>query len=412
MAKPNIDKNVNEEEFEEEVDDEEEEPAAVKKGTPRSLVRIVVPVIVLLLCCTIPIILNMLGIVKIPGLSSSSKPKTPVAKTTITTTTTLTASKTTVAMTGTAAMVTPETLGKATVESTALGVATSEIVAAPTTDSQSQPTTEVPPTPTLLVVQGPTATPLPLGMSTATPPPLLVDTAETKPTETVVVANGCEQNQPPTAQVSGPQQAMMGKGQAMTNFEAISANDPDGSITMYQWDFGDGQSGSGATVTHGYKTMGNYVVTLMVTDNCGAMTPSTADVTIIGPTPPIAESTPPPPPAPTNPIPDESTVGFCHKVQQGQTLYGIAAYYGVSWPDLAAVNEVRPEYFVISGQGLFIPTGEIKSGNHVYQVEADDTLSSLAYQCGLAVADLATANQLTPDQTLAPGQVIIIPLWH
>lgn len=53
-------------------------------------------------------------------------------------------------------------------------------------------------------------------------------------------------------------------------FDASSSYDADGTITSYQWVFGDGTTGSGATKEHTYPTVTRYVVTLVVTDNQGA----------------------------------------------------------------------------------------------------------------------------------------------
>ncbi len=54
------------------------------------------------------------------------------------------------------------------------------------------------------------------------------------------------------------------------SFDGSGSGDPDGSIATYAWDFGDGASGSGQTVSHTYGRAGSYTVTLMVTDNAGA----------------------------------------------------------------------------------------------------------------------------------------------
>ena len=53
-------------------------------------------------------------------------------------------------------------------------------------------------------------------------------------------------------------------------FDASISHDADGTITAYQWLFGDGTTGSGATKTHTYPGVSSYTVTLVVTDNEGA----------------------------------------------------------------------------------------------------------------------------------------------
>lgn len=48
--------------------------------------------------------------------------------------------------------------------------------------------------------------------------------------------------------------------------DAGSSTAADGSITSYDWSFGDGTSGTGSAVSHNYNRDGNYTVTLKVTD--------------------------------------------------------------------------------------------------------------------------------------------------
>jgi PKD repeat protein len=70
-----------------------------------------------------------------------------------------------------------------------------------------------------------------------------------------------------------PVAAFTGQTSAITltaNFDAHSSYDPDGTIVSYNWNFGDGETGSGITASHTYAASGTYTVTLTVEDNLGA----------------------------------------------------------------------------------------------------------------------------------------------
>ncbi len=51
--------------------------------------------------------------------------------------------------------------------------------------------------------------------------------------------------------------------------KTLKSTDQDGTISSFEWDFGDGEKGTGSTVTHTYKKAGKYAVTLTVKDNDG-----------------------------------------------------------------------------------------------------------------------------------------------
>jgi hypothetical protein len=65
------------------------------------------------------------------------------------------------------------------------------------------------------------------------------------------------------------------------HFDGTNSSDPDGTITNYSWDFGDGNTGIGPTPVHTYDSAGSYNVTLTVADNNGASSNASANV---GPT--------------------------------------------------------------------------------------------------------------------------------
>ncbi|MFC4335553.1 S8 family serine peptidase [Salininema proteolyticum] len=54
------------------------------------------------------------------------------------------------------------------------------------------------------------------------------------------------------------------------SFDGSASSDADGSIVSYEWDFGDGNTGTGASTYHFYSSAGTYEVTLTVTDDQGA----------------------------------------------------------------------------------------------------------------------------------------------
>jgi arylsulfatase A-like enzyme/chitodextrinase len=56
--------------------------------------------------------------------------------------------------------------------------------------------------------------------------------------------------------------------------------DPDGAITGYSWEFGDGETGDGPSPVHPYALAGTYAVTLTVTDNRGGTGSVTLPVTV------------------------------------------------------------------------------------------------------------------------------------
>ena len=70
------------------------------------------------------------------------------------------------------------------------------------------------------------------------------------------------------------------------SFDGSYSYDPDGTIVSHAWNFGDGTTGSGATVTHVYPYEGTFTVTLTVTDNSGYTNSSVQNVVVGTPTDP------------------------------------------------------------------------------------------------------------------------------
>jgi PKD repeat protein len=73
-------------------------------------------------------------------------------------------------------------------------------------------------------------------------------------------------NQPPVANPNGPYSGS--EGSAVT-FDGSGSSDPDGGALTYNWDFGDSNTGTGASPSHTYADDGIYNVCLTVTDPGG-----------------------------------------------------------------------------------------------------------------------------------------------
>jgi PKD repeat protein len=83
-------------------------------------------------------------------------------------------------------------------------------------------------------------------------------------------------NTPPVAAATAS--PATGTAPLIVTFDGRGSTDADGTIASYQWNFGDGTSGSGSVVQHTYQNAGTYTATLTVTDNNGATASTTVPV--------------------------------------------------------------------------------------------------------------------------------------
>jgi PKD repeat protein len=63
-------------------------------------------------------------------------------------------------------------------------------------------------------------------------------------------------------------------------FDALASTPDGGIIVSYAWDFGDGATDSGVTVTHAYASAGDYTVTLTITDSDDLTATTSQPITI------------------------------------------------------------------------------------------------------------------------------------
>ncbi len=65
------------------------------------------------------------------------------------------------------------------------------------------------------------------------------------------------------------------------NFDASGSTDIDGTISSYNWNFGDGTTGTGATTSHTFSTDGIFTVSLVVEDNDGNKSNATVSISVL-----------------------------------------------------------------------------------------------------------------------------------
>ncbi len=151
-----------------------------------------------------------------------------------------------------------------------------------------------------------------------------------------------------------------------------------------------------------------------------AETQATLDIEF--PTPEEAPTaTPVPPtstPEPVTPTPIPTPVIVKHIVRSGETLVGIAQFYGVTVEEIQAANNLRDE-LIRAGDELIIPVPqsvlEDTSESRVpsvfnYTVQPGDTVVSLAIRFGTTVDAILKANNMGPNDFIRPNQKLVIPV--
>ncbi|WP_258365979.1 MULTISPECIES: LysM peptidoglycan-binding domain-containing protein [unclassified Curtobacterium] len=104
-----------------------------------------------------------------------------------------------------------------------------------------------------------------------------------------------------------------------------------------------------------------------------------------------------------------------YTVQQGDTVSGIAARYGLSAQEILVRNGLGWNTIIHAGQTLRLastPVGAAQStasGTASYHVKQGDTVSGIAAKVGVSTAALLTANELSQRSVIYPGQTLRVP---
>ncbi|MEM9935524.1 MAG: PKD domain-containing protein, partial [Bacteroidota bacterium] len=110
------------------------------------------------------------------------------------------------------------------------------------------------------------------------------DGATAQCTETVTVSSP---NQLPIANCGNIPEN--GVAPLTITFDGSASSDPDGTIATYAWDFGNGDSDGGTSVTYTYTSAGTFTAKLVVTDNAGGKDSCEQQIVVTANDPPVAD---------------------------------------------------------------------------------------------------------------------------
>jgi PKD repeat protein len=165
--------------------------------------------------------------------------------------------------------------------------------------------------------------------------------------ETGTVAQPVTVHAPPAASFAFSPTAPVDR--TLVTFSGGGSFNPDAStaITSYAWSFGDGATGSGASVTHRYGQPGRYIVQLTVMNSLG-LSNTTTQVVTVGDEPPSAVITlPTAKPASGHPVafsgvsssdPDGSIVSYRWDFGDGSTATKVAPAHTYAKPGVYTVK--------------------------------------------------------------------------
>jgi len=183
---------------------------------------------------------------------------------------------------------------------------------------------------------------------------------------------------------------------APVSFDASGSTDPEGTITDYQWNFGDGtpvdDAGTSTSVQRAYATRGTYTVTLTVTNSFGQTSTRTSTVTVDDPPTASFTSTPATVAAPG------ATVNFDASASAPGASGGTITDYSWNFGDGTPVDD--------TGSSADAPHAFTTPGVYTVTLTTTDDLGVTDTTTGQFTVDAPTAA-FTPSATVsAPGATV------
>lgn len=123
-------------------------------------------------------------------------------------------------------------------------------------------------------------------------------------------------------------------------------------------------------------------------------------------------------------IPTPTPAPFEYTVQSGDSLYSIAAKYGVPATSIVAANNLADQNALFVGQTLVIPgyqpaaaattssdgsTGATTTASVIHTVKAGEGLYQIARDYSVSAQAIIDANSIANPNLIKPGQELVIP---
>jgi soluble lytic murein transglycosylase-like protein len=112
-------------------------------------------------------------------------------------------------------------------------------------------------------------------------------------------------------------------------------------------------------------------------------------------------------------LPGAARADVLHTVEPGETLWSIATANGLAPADVAAANGLSPEARVIAGTEISIPTSGGSTATPgplgAYVVQSGDTLGGIAARSRVSVQAVAAMNGIDPAEPLLAGTALKLP---
>ncbi len=180
-----------------------------------------------------------------------------------------------------------------------------------------------------------------------------------------------------------------GRAPLAISFDTAGSTDVDGAIVSFAWNFGDGQSGSGAAVSHTFAQPGTYRVSVTATDNDGFLASRELTITVF----PVSGAVP---------VADAGPDQFVVAGADGTAFVTLDGSASVD-PDgnlriwkwtrdgvVVAANQARPTFTLVPGEYLF--TLEVTDQDSPANHSSSDTVRVQVYPTGTLLLTWSPAD--------------------